>query len=224
MNAVPSCLPIAQRADEFESFLDPFCADLRRYLVYFRGVSLARRIALVLTVEGAWASLAYRLGRALRSRALPPILGGLAWVLQACLEMAIRIVTGIRLDVEARIEPGLYICHHGSIYVGPGVHLGRNCSLSQMVYLAAAGPDGAAPRIGERVYLGPGSKVLGGVRIGDGAAIGANAVVLNDVPANGVMAGVPARLVKRNGSAELIYLSDGPPPENGSSLVACERD
>jgi serine O-acetyltransferase len=66
--------------------------------------------------------------------------------------------------------------------------------------------------------------VLGGVRIGDGAAIGANAVVLNDVPANGVMAGVPARLVKRNGSAELIYLSDGPPPENGSSLVACGRD
>jgi serine acetyltransferase len=220
MNAI-DCLPIAHGADEFEPFLEPLRADLHRYLVYCRGASLARRIAFMLTVEGAWASLAYRLGRMLRFRALPPVLGGVAWTLQACLELAVRIATGIRLDIEARIEPGLYIGHHGSIYVGPGVHLGRNCSLSQMVYVAAAGLDGASPRIGERVYLGPGSKVLGGVRIGNGAAIGANAVVLNDVPENGVMAGVPARLVKRTGSAELIYLGDGRPPEGGDSLVRC---
>jgi serine O-acetyltransferase len=79
-----------------------------------------------------------------------------------------------------------------------------------MALVAQAGPEGrrGTPTIGDRVFLGAGCKVLGGVTVQDGAAIGANAVVLTDVPQNAVMVGVPARVVGYGGSRDHIYLGE----------------
>ena len=115
------------------------------------------------------------------------------------LEVALRFFSGIDLDSQAEIAPGFHVGHFGSIYVGPGVRIGRDCNISQMCFIAA-GEDGGAPVIGDHVYLGAGCKIVGNVRIGDGAAIGANAVVVEDVPPNGVVAGVPAQLISHKGS------------------------
>jgi serine acetyltransferase len=84
---------------------------------------------------------------------------------------------------------------------------------------AAAGFRGAAPRIGSRVYLGPGSKVIGDVAIGDRAVVGAGAVVLDNVPSAVTAVGNPARVVSKQCSDELIYLGDGDPLRTGARAL-----
>jgi serine O-acetyltransferase len=204
---------------EVEPFGRRFRADLFRHFVYHPRASVWRKLALAAQVEGIWASFVYRFGRALRTRSLPAPVSAVAWFAYRFLEVVVRLWTGIHLDVDAQIGPGFYVGHHGSIFVGPGTRIGRNCSIGQMCYLsAAAGPgsDGA-PVVGDRVYLGPGSKVIGAVHIGDGAAIGANAVILDPVPPNAVMVGNPGRRISFKGSADLIYLGEGTPPLTGLS-------
>lgn len=201
-----------------EAFVSSFAADLGRYFVYDPGLSLAGRIVTCLRIEGIWALFAYRLGRALRTRRHWPF----AWAFFRALETLVRLATGIQLEVEAVIAPGFYIGHCGAIYVGPGVRIGRNSSIAQSVFLSATAPEGraGAPVVGERVFLGAGCKVMGGVRIGDGAVVGANAVVLDDVPASAVVVGVPARVVGFGGSGAYIYLGEGEPPPKGEELLA----
>jgi serine O-acetyltransferase len=103
---------------------------------------------------------------------------------------------GISIPYATRIGPGLHIAHHGGIVVSHLAVLGRDCTISQGVTLGwKPGPRGGAPRIGNEVYIGPGAKVIGGITVGDGAVIGANAVVTADVPAGAVVAGIPARVI-----------------------------
>lgn len=205
----PAASAAANRAEpRFEPFWPAFQRDLFRHFVYHPGASLLRKLALCVLVEGIWASAVYRFGRALQTR------GGLAllfWPLFRVWELAVRILSGIHLDVGAQIAPGFYVGHHGAIYVGPGTRIGPDSSIGQMCYVGAAmAPLGAAPVIGARVYLGPGSKVMGGVKLGDRSAVGASAVVLDDVPAGCTVVGNPARVVSRTGSDELIHLGGEP--------------
>jgi len=99
--------------------------------------------------------------------------------------------------------PGLSLAHHGSIVVNGRALIGRNCRVHPGVVVGEL--DGGAPVIGDDVYLGPGAKVFGAVTIGDGAAIGANAVVTADVPAGATVAGIPARVVSERGSDGLLW-------------------
>ena len=89
--------------------------------------------------------------------------------------------------------PGLSLAHYGSIVVNGDARVGRNARLHSDVNIGVAA--GASPRIGDDVYFGPGAKVFGGITVGDGAVIGANAVVNRDVAAGAVVAGVPARVI-----------------------------
>lgn len=75
------------------------------------------------------------------------------------------------------------------------VRIGRNCNISHGVTLGQAnrGRRTGVPVIGDGVYIGPGAKVVGAVTVGDNVAIGANCVVVDDVPDNAVVAGVPGR-------------------------------
>jgi serine O-acetyltransferase len=186
-----------------ESFWRSFRQDLERHFAYVSKPGLRQKLQVALTVDGVWASGVYRLGRAIetsRLRPLKPLLRAAHWPL----EVALRFICGIHLDSRAEIAPGFYVGHFGSIYVGPGVRIGRDCNISQMCFIAAAEDGSGAPVIGDRVYLGAGCKVIGNVRIGDGAAVGANAVVVEDVPAHGVVAGVPAQLISSKGSEDFI--------------------
>ncbi len=88
------------------------------------------------------------------------------------------------------------IPHPNGIVIHPGSEIGPNCMILQQVTIGVADGD-RAPRLGGNVLVGSGAKVLGPVRIGDNARIGANAVVLQDVPDGATAVGVPARIITR---------------------------
>lgn len=89
--------------------------------------------------------------------------------------------------------PGLAINHWGTIVVSPAARIGRGCRINVCVNIGLK--DGLAPRIGDRVYIGPGAKIFGGITIGNDVQIGANAVVNRSFPDGVVVAGVPARVI-----------------------------
>jgi len=105
------------------------------------------------------------------------------------------VATGADIPLNSRIAGGLMLPHPNGVVVHPGSDIGPNCLLFQQVTLGSRA--GRAPRLGGGVVVGAGAKLLGGIRIGDYARIGANAVVLQDVPAGATSVGVPARIVSR---------------------------
>lgn len=100
--------------------------------------------------------------------------------------------------------PGLAIVHPNGIVVSDRASVGKNCRIHAGVNIGRH--HGQAPKIGDNVYFGPGAKIVGGVVIGDGAVIGANAVVVNDVPPGVTVGGVPARVISNKDSAGMIPL------------------
>jgi len=76
--------------------------------------------------------------------------------------------------------------------------IGENCEISHHVTIGGRGGFYDVPVIGNDVFIGAGATILGPLTIGDGAIIGANAVVLHDVPPHSVAAGNPARIIKQN--------------------------
>lgn len=84
--------------------------------------------------------------------------------------------------------------------------IGDNCNISQDVTIGKInrGEKKGAPVIGNRVYIAPGVKIVGNVKIGDDVAIGANAVVTRDLPNKAVAVGVPAKIISHEGSAGYI--------------------
>ena len=113
---------------------------------------------------------------------------------------------GISIPFNAEIGSGLYIGHFGCIFVHPQARIGKNCNLSQDVTIGQAnrGRNKGYPVIGDGVYIGPGARVIGAVRIGNNVAIGANCVVTKDVPDNAVCAGVPGRVISYKGAAGYV--------------------
>lgn len=97
---------------------------------------------------------------------------------------------------EADIHPSVRLPHptgvviHGQAIVGPGCMIMQQVTLGQLA-------EGGAPFLDRDVYVGAGARILGPVRIGKGARIGANAVVLTDVPEGTTAVGIPARIVQR---------------------------
>jgi serine O-acetyltransferase len=120
---------------------------------------------------------------------------------------------GIDISRDARIGSGFYIGHFGGIFVNAGVVIGDNCNISQGVTLGQLnrGAKVGCPVIGNDVYIAPGAKILGRIVVGDRAAIGANAVVVNDVAANTSVGGIPARPLSDLGSEGYVNRTDYPP-------------
>lgn len=117
-----------------------------------------------------------------------------------------RFKYGVHIDFAARIGPGFYLCHVGSIVVNRRCVIGKNCNLSHEVTLGwrSRGELTGCPTIGDNVYIGPGAKVIGRIRVGDRAAIGANCVVVKDVADGAVVAGVPGEVISDKGSDGLV--------------------
>ncbi len=108
-----------------------------------------------------------------------------------------QILFGCDIARGTSIAGGLFMPHPNGVVIGEFVKVGRNCIIYQGVTLGARGEDHetANPRIGNEVEIGSGAKILGKVTVGDNARIGANAVVLQDVPPNGVAVGIPAKII-----------------------------
>jgi serine O-acetyltransferase len=106
------------------------------------------------------------------------------------------VVTGADIPLGCKIAGGLLLPHPNGIVIHPNVVVGPNCTLFQQVTVGH-GPRPGAPRLGGHVDVGPGAKILGGVTIGDHAAVGANAVVLTDVGRAVAVVGIPAQPMSR---------------------------
>jgi serine O-acetyltransferase len=142
-----------------------------------------------------WATAIYRVAHALWGAASVPVLRGPVHVACSAMRTLSELLVGVSLPAETEIGEGLYIGHCGPTVVNGRCRIGSNCNLSYGVTIGVAGRRGAraAPTIGNRVYVGPNAVLIGGIRVGDDAAIGAGAVVTNDVPARAVVVGNPAR-------------------------------
>jgi serine O-acetyltransferase len=109
-------------------------------------------------------------------------------------------VTGADIPLGTRIGGGLLLPHPNGIVIHPDTTIGPNCLIFQQVTLGGGTDD--APRIGGHVDIGTGAKILGGISIGDHSKIGANAVVLTDVPAFSTAVGIPARIIAHTPTVE----------------------
>lgn len=112
----------------------------------------------------------------------------------------------IDIPFRTTIGPGLYIGHGFGIVVNSEAVIGSNCNLSQGVTMGQAnrGHRKGACRLGDRVYLGPNVSVVGNVEIGSDVAVGANSVVVHDIPDRSVVVGSPGRIVSKAGSASYV--------------------
>ena len=117
-----------------------------------------------------------------------------------------RYKYGIAIPEYMVIAPGLFINRFGGIYMNGDAIIGRNANITHGTMLGQAnrGKYRGSPVLGDNVFMGAGSKVVGRIAVGDGASIGANAVVTKDVPVNGVVGGVPAKLISTAGSEGYI--------------------
>lgn len=112
----------------------------------------------------------------------------------------VLITSGIELNREAKIGMDLHLIHSGNIKVHPRTVIGDRCGIQQDVTLGTnMGKERkGAPVIGNDVFIGAGAKILGPVSIGDGAIIGANSLVIKDVPPGATAIGVPAKNLNFN--------------------------
>jgi serine O-acetyltransferase len=116
------------------------------------------------------------------------------------------VITGADLPINCRIGGGLLLPHPNGIVVHPNAVIGPNCLLFQQVTIGMA--HGRSPTLGGHVDVGAGARILGAAVVGDHAIIGANAVVLRNVPAGATAIGVPARIVQGAGASAIAAPSD----------------
>lgn len=118
--------------------------------------------------------------------------------------------TGIDIPFNTTIGKGLYIGHFGGIFVNNEVVIGNNLNLNHGVTIGTTygGRTPGTPRIGNDVYIGPGSYIIGGITIGDNVAIGANTVVNKSIPDNGVVVGNAGKIISFRGASEYIINTD----------------
>jgi serine O-acetyltransferase len=110
-----------------------------------------------------------------------------------------QIIFGIEISPRCMIGPGIFFPHTSGTVIGAS-KIGRNVTIFQGVTLGARQIDmnfdvALRPELGDFVVIGAGAKVLGGISLGDNVKVGANSVLLQSVPANATVAGVPAREV-----------------------------
>ena len=147
--------------------------------------------------HGFWVLLIYRFGRWRYSIAWRPLRVPFSF-LYKLLKFFSEMLLGVELPCEAVIGRRFVIEHIGGIVISGDAIFGDDCVIRNgvTVGLKNTGFRGS-PRVGNRVDVGAGAKLLGPIQIGDDTAIGANAVVLTDVPPRSVAVGIPARVLPR---------------------------
>jgi len=119
-----------------------------------------------------------------------------------------RFFTGIEIHPGAKIGKGLFIDHGMGVVIGETAEIGDNVTIYHGVTLGGTGKDKGKrhPTIGNNVVIGTGAKVLGPIFVGDGAKIGANSVVLKNVPSSATAVGTAAKNIIRRSDVEVIEI------------------
>jgi serine O-acetyltransferase len=157
---------------------------------------------------GVQALLAHRVAHRLRCLGVPLAPRAIAYLS--------RMVTGVEIHPAAKIGREFFIDHGSGVVIGETAEIGRRVTLYQGVTLGGTGfqPGKRHPTLGDNVTVGSGAKLLGPIAVGDGAKIGANTVVVEDVPPSSTVVGNPGHLVKVEGrrtegpDADWIHLPD----------------
>jgi serine O-acetyltransferase len=170
-----------------------------------RGVS---SLEVLTSWPGVHALLSHRVAHALHEAGLPFVPRTLAlWT---------RAITGIEIHPAAQVGRGLFIDHGVGVVIGETAEIGENVTLYQGVTLGGTGfaTGKRHPTVQDNVTIGSGAKLLGPITIGHGAKIGANSVVIHDVPANSTVVGNPGHPVRVDGrrpegpDADWVHLPD----------------
>lgn len=134
-------------------------------------------------------------------------------ILKYSLGVIVRIVNshymykyGIIIPVKTKLGYGIKINHFSGIVINSECEIGNNVTISNNVTIGRddRGKNVGCPSIGDNVYIGPGAKIFGKIRVGDNVAIGANAVVNKDIPNGAVVVGIPGKIISYKGSDEYI--------------------
>jgi serine O-acetyltransferase len=157
---------------------------------------------------GVQALLAHRAAHALREAGVP-------WLPRA-IAYATRAVTGVEIHPAAEIGRGFFIDHGSGVVIGETARIGDRVTLYQGVTLGGTGFQRGKrhPTLGDNVTVGSGAKLLGPIAVGDGAKVGANTVVVEDVPPAATVVGNPGHMVRVEGKrvegpdADWIHLPD----------------
>jgi serine O-acetyltransferase len=194
-----------ERAERHPPVLVAILADTRYACAYLSRPGSASRLrlageALRLTVthDGFVGLLLYRVKARLRARRVP--------LLPHLLHRLAIMSAGVAIGDAVIVEPGIYL-PHGQVVVDGLVTIGTGTAIRPWVTIGLLEGDVRGPTIGRNVQVGTGAKIVGPITVGDGALVGANAVVIEDVPARSTVAGVPGRIVR----------TDRPPGESNQS-------
>ncbi|MCF4102135.1 serine O-acetyltransferase [Gillisia sp. M10.2A] len=178
--------------------LKAFRTDLIKYKRY-SGKSAMR---LLLTQQGLWAILVYRINNSIFNTKLPNLFKNILLFFGLVSQKWIEILTGISLPYSATIGSQFYIGHFGGIIINSKAVIGKNCNISQGVTIGVSGRGlkRGIPVIGNNVYIGANAVIAGEIQIGDNVVVAANSLVVNSVPDNCTVVGVPAAVVSQNNS------------------------
>lgn len=162
-------------------------SDVRAKAQWLYGVVTWKTILKARLTDGTFAMVLYRWMQWAQKRRLTP----LAMLCNKLNVMTSQCIIGRGAD----FGPEFVLVHAQGVVINTSVKGGRGIIIEHQVTIGAE--KGQSPTLGDHVFIGAGAKVLGGVHIGSGARVGANAVVVDDVPAETTVVGVPARVVVR---------------------------
>ena len=188
--------------------------DLYRYFYPNNEIckrSLIEKVKIIVLTQGIWATIVYRFRRWCNYELKTRLLSNILRPLGSLLHLFIQITTGIHIEPEIDIGPGFYIGHYGCIFLGENTKIGKFFNISQecTIGLAGRGENYGLPVIGDFVYMAPGAKAIGKIKVGNHVAIGANAVVTKDLPDNAVAVGIPAKIISYAGSGDFVLFNEG---------------
>jgi serine O-acetyltransferase len=151
------------------------------------------RAEILLTYGGVQALLAHRVSQALDDVGIP--------LLPRMLSNVVKVATGVEIHPAAKIGRGLFIDHGSGVVIGETAEVGDDVTMYQGVTLGGTGfaRGKRHPTVGDEVMIGSGAKLLGPIEVGARSKIGANSVVIHDVPENATVVGNPGHPVRVEG-------------------------